>query len=189
MTGASLRIDSAALSAMLDRAIAAGTNLSGLMEQMAGHLEFATARHFEQEKDADGTPWPPSLRALTEGGQTLTKTARLRQSITSRATAAAAEVGTNLVYAAIHQFGGAVKHEARTVTLYRHYDPETKFGNPFDPKFRRKSKSTYASDHQVGPYTVTMPARPFLGVGPADVGALRAIARDWLRDASNEAAS
>jgi len=181
MAGAGLKIESAALEAMLGNALAAGLDLSDLMERMAGHLEFSTARHFEQERSPDGTPWPPSLRALAEGGQTLTKTARLRQSITSRAGATSAEVGTNVVYAAIHQFGGEVKHAARTVTLYRHYDAAT---DTFDPKFRKKKRSNFATDHQVGAYTVTVPARPFLGVGPSDLAALREIARDWLRDAT-----
>lgn len=181
MAGASIKIDSAALNALLERALAAGSELYGLMEAMGGHLEFSTARHFEQERDPDGNPWPASLRALTESGQTLTKTARLRQSITTRVTPTSAEVGTNVVYAAIHQFSGEVKREARTVTLYRHYDAAS---DTFDPKFRKKKRSNFATDHQVGPYTVKVPARPFLGVGPADVGALREIARDWLRDAT-----
>ncbi len=50
--------------------------------------------------------WKPSKRALAEGGKTLVDTARLQNSITSRAFTNRAEVGTNVIYAAIHHFGG-----------------------------------------------------------------------------------
>ena len=50
--------------------------------------------------------WKPSKRAMKEGGQTLADTGRLRNSIKSKAFTNRAEVGTNVIYAAIHQFGG-----------------------------------------------------------------------------------
>ncbi len=50
--------------------------------------------------------WKPSKRALKQSGQTLLNTGRLRDSINSKAFANRAEIGTNVVYAAIHQFGG-----------------------------------------------------------------------------------
>jgi phage virion morphogenesis protein len=40
------------------------------------------------------------------GGKPLTNTAHFRNSITARAYSDRAEIGTNVVYAAIHQFGG-----------------------------------------------------------------------------------
>ncbi|HYH17574.1 MAG TPA: phage virion morphogenesis protein [Azospirillum sp.] len=178
MTGASIKIEDAALLAMLDNAAAAGRDLTGLLDELGAQVELATQRSFETEQDPDGNPWPKSLRALAKGGQTLTLTARLRQSITRRVSAHAVEVGTPVVYAAIHQFGGEVKHEAGTVTLYRHYDAKS---DTFDPRFRRKSKSNFATEHVRGAYTVTMPKRPFLGVGPRLSSILREVTRDWLR--------
>ncbi len=52
------------------------------------------------------TKWKLSKRAIKQSGQTLLHTGRLRDSINSKAFANRAEVGTNVIYAAIHQFGG-----------------------------------------------------------------------------------
>lgn len=179
-TGASLRFELGDVQKLLDGLILAGGDQSDLMDRLGAHIELETQRRFETERDPDGNPWPKSLRALAEGSQTLTETARLRQSITRRATASSAEVGTNVVYSAIHQFGGTVQRQARTVTLYRHYNART---DTFDPKFRRKSKSNFATDHQVKAHTVKMTARPFLGAAPTTMKVLGEIARDWLAEA------
>lgn len=60
---------------------------------------------FDEERDPYGIRWRPSLRARLEGGHTLIKSGRLRQSFTWRADAKGAQVGTNVVYAPTHQFG------------------------------------------------------------------------------------
>lgn len=71
----------------------------------------------EDNFNAQGRPgrWTPSKRVLKEGGQTLSNTARLRRSFTGSPEKPAdaifrvgrnrVEVGTNVVYAAVHQFG------------------------------------------------------------------------------------
>ena len=68
-------------------------------------LVSSTLDRFESGTAPDGVPWRPSKRARETGGQTLVDTSRLRDSITFRASADGVEVGTNVVYAAIHQFG------------------------------------------------------------------------------------
>lgn len=102
---------------------------------IAARLLSSTQQRFRDERGPDGTPWKKSIRARKgqrrdargrfdtgvnkSGGKTLTDTARLRRSITSHADAERAEVGTNVIYAGIHQFGGltgrghAVKMPAR----------------------------------------------------------------------------
>lgn len=50
--------------------------------------------------------WRPSKRAMKEGGKTLVDKAILQNSIKPKAFPDRAEIGTNVVYAAIHQFGG-----------------------------------------------------------------------------------
>lgn len=70
-------------------------------------LATSTVARFEAGRGPDGQPWEPSRRAGREGGRTLVDTARLRGSITYRASDDGVEVGTNVVYAAIHQLGSA----------------------------------------------------------------------------------
>ncbi|MCF8012418.1 MAG: phage virion morphogenesis protein [Clostridiales bacterium] len=49
--------------------------------------------------------WKPSIRAQKTGGQTLVDTGRLRGSIYAKANNNSAKVGTNVIYAAAHNFG------------------------------------------------------------------------------------
>jgi phage virion morphogenesis protein len=79
------------------------SDMTPIMRQIAGIMQDAVEENFAQQ----GRPrWKPSARASREGGMTLQDTGRLAASITSRSTGNQAVVGTNVVYAAIHQFGG-----------------------------------------------------------------------------------
>ncbi len=78
-------------------------DLSPVMKQIAQIVRTSVIKNFE----VGGRPgWQPSRRAKMEGGLTLVKSGRLRNSIVARGYADRAEVGTNVVYAAIHQLGG-----------------------------------------------------------------------------------
>lgn len=140
------------------RANAVGMRLTGAWDNFvralraAGRLDFrdlhaqlgelvtsATLEHFERQVGPGGKPWPRSKAAAGRDGRdafgdeaqgkTLWKTGYLAGSITSKAHSDRADVGTNVPYAAIHQFGGkagrghAVKLPARPY-LYVEGDPE-----------------------------------------------------------------
>ena len=75
------------------------------LEEIGSYLVAATNRRFEQEQDPSGKPWKPSERAKATGGKTLQHTGRLRRSITYRVQGDSLAVGTNVIYAAPHQFG------------------------------------------------------------------------------------
>lgn len=79
------------------------SDLTPIMRGIAGIMHSAVEENFEQE---GRPPWPPSRRALRQGGKTLQDTGRLAASITSSYTRDSAIVGTNVKYGAIHQFGG-----------------------------------------------------------------------------------
>ena len=162
-----------ALATLRERA----ANLQPAMDAIGGHLVSATTRRFETESGPDGTKWTPSRRARKEGGQTLTDTARLRQSVTHNATADSVEVGTNLPYAAIHQFGGEIQRAARTQTIHRMYNART---DELGRRFVKRRVANFASDHAVGAHTVRMPARPFVGFTQADAAESVAILGDFL---------
>ena len=104
----SLEIDGATLNAGLARVAAVLADPSATMDLIGRYLVASTLRRFERERAPDGSPWLKSARALAEGGRTLTDTGRLRGSIAHTVTGGgrAVEVGSNVLYAAIHQFGG-----------------------------------------------------------------------------------
>ena len=113
-----VEVDDAALRETIKRLIGAIANPRKAMDQIGSHLVAATIYRFERERAPDGKPWRKSIRALAEGGQTLTDTSRLRDSITHNVAAdgRSVDVGSNVVYAAIHQFGGQAG-KGRKVTL------------------------------------------------------------------------
>lgn len=105
-----IKIDTAKLTATLKRLAAKGRDLSPAMRQAAGIMADAVEENFEQE----GRPKWISLAASTlrqrakEGstGKILQRSGNLARSITRHSDATSAIVGTNMVYAGIHQFGG-----------------------------------------------------------------------------------
>ncbi|MBL8250426.1 MAG: phage virion morphogenesis protein [Candidatus Competibacter sp.] len=81
-----------------------------LLRALAAEGESQTRRRLEVEKRGpDGTPWPewsPGYAATRHGGQSLLDArGDLIRSLTAFADRQSAGWGTNLVYAATHQFG------------------------------------------------------------------------------------
>lgn len=96
------------LSAALGAAIARLDDLEPLMDQIGNAMETTTHERFETERGPDGTPWTPTIRSREEGGQILRLDGHLDNSVTHRASADSVEVGSNLIYARIHQQGGTI---------------------------------------------------------------------------------
>lgn len=97
----------------LQAAIAAGLDLTPAMRDIAGELEDSARASFENERSPIGIPWKKSARAAKDGGQTLTLSGDLRNSLASNWGKDFAEAGPEAsggaaVYAAIHQFGGTI---------------------------------------------------------------------------------
>lgn len=111
MTGAVIEIDRGdylRIQQALDRLIQADAR--NLLTQMTGLVENQTRRRVQQDKvGPDGRPWDAwSTRyAATRGpGKSLLQgEGDLMDSLDSQVDDEAAEVGTNLVYGATHQFG------------------------------------------------------------------------------------
>lgn len=133
--------DVAALDAVMASLVAGAHDTQPLMERLGIVGEDSVSENFEGEHDPQGVPWKPSFRAEVEGGKTLTDNAILANLIESRATADQVEIGTNLIYARIHQEGGTIRG-----------NPHLRFALPGGLGF-----ATVES--------VTIPARPFLGWG------------------------
>lgn len=176
MTGARIELkdDDGAL-ATLEGYIARARDPRGMFENIGASLVTSTQHRFERGQAPDGSPWPPSIRALATGGKTLIESARLMRSITYRAAINGLEVGTNVIYAAIHQFGGLIQQKARTAVL--HFKTNKKTGQS---RFAKPGKADRARKAQIGARTIHMPARPFLGLDDADDREIIQIAEDWI---------
>lgn len=120
MTGATISVDVRdfeGLGEKLRRLEKAGADPKSMLDEIGGSLETSTRLRFERGEAPDGTPWPPSIRVRREGGQTLVDSGRLRDSITHQVAGDTVEVGTNVIYGGIHQFGGEAGPKARRVTI------------------------------------------------------------------------
>jgi phage virion morphogenesis protein len=172
MAGAALevRIDDTQLRAMLERAanIGGADVLHAAWDAIGEAMVSKTMRRFDEQHGPDGAPWLPSKAAKKEGRKTLIKTGNLRNRFTHNVLPgnAGVEWGTNVVYAAIHQFGGTIQRGARQQTIHRRIDKRT---GELSSKFVKKSKSNFASVHAVAAHAITMPARPFLGIDGEDI--------------------
>lgn len=149
------------IEARLAKLIKAFGDLEPLMEGFGLYLEGSTIDRFDQERGPDERPWERSIRAKREGGKTLTDSSQLRSSITSRASSRSVEVGTNKIYAGIHQFGGTIHAKNAEFLTFR---------LPGGLGVRRVKE-------------VEMPARPFLGLSTEDESELFAQVADYSRAA------
>lgn len=184
MAGARIRIelDDTEARLGLERLVARMRDPRPVLDEIGSYLVTSTIRRFEREVGPDGIRWPKSRRAEREGGQTLTDTGRLRASITHRLTPDAVEVGTNVVYAAIHQFGGAIRREARTQVLAFRARGRG-FASRRSTRARRAGAVRVAFA-QIGAHDIDMPARPFLGLDDRDREAILRIVERHLEAAA-----
>ena len=123
-----------------------------LMNLIAATLQTQRAMIFDKEGAYNGREkWKPSQRALKKGGMTLSKSGALRRSIAPRNNGIVpgkdrgtiimiegtkVSIGTTLAYAAIHNYGGTIKH------------PGTRNG--------------FGRGIRIRPHNIVIPKRPFL---------------------------
>jgi phage gpG-like protein len=121
-----------------------------LMEIAGGILENSTRGRFSEQHGPGGIPWPPSRRAIAQGGRTLIDTGGLVSSIVSRADDNRVEWGVmaktpSAKFAASHQFGVTIRPKKGPFLIFRGAD-----------------------GHLIFARSVTLPPRPFLGVDDQD---------------------
>jgi len=131
------------------RALTELEDLKGVMKSLGEGVRTGTKERFKEEKSPDDKKWKKSIRAVESSGKTLTQTAKLRNSIRVRANNTGFAVGTNLIYAATHQFGDKRTIRAKNAKALRFMIG----GNWVSKKSVR----------------VTIPARPFLGLSEGDI--------------------
>lgn len=154
--GIRIDVDDAQVRRALQRLREHTRDLEPALDAVGRRLMTSIDQRFRSGTAPDGSPWRP-LRYRQ--GQPLVDSGRLRQSITRRVFSDAVEVGTNVVYAAIHQFGG--RTPPRTIR------PRTKQAL-YWPGARHPVKSVRHPGSVI-------PARPFLGVSRGDEAAITRI--------------
>ena len=177
-----ISISDEALRAALGRLIASLTDTTPTMRDLSEIMIDASARAFDNTADpATGTPWQPlsasrqRQRQRAKKGRSIANVLQdsglLVGSIARPSGPGAvreigpdhALVGTDVPYAAIHQFGGTIKREAAPMTVrLRKWKGRTLFA-------KTKHKRVRIVDTAHKAYTITIPARPFIGVGPTDI--------------------
>lgn len=153
MTGARVTIDSAqlrAVNAALASLVRAGRDPSPALKALGPLLVASTRNRIAAEQSPEGTAWPklnPDYAAGKRGPGMLRERAMrggLFGSLTSQVDDRTLRVGTNKIYAAIHQFGGTITPRNAEALVFR-----------LGGRVVRAKK-------------VTIPARPFLGISEAD---------------------
>jgi len=143
-------------------ALAAAGDFTPAMAAIAGLMESGTRQRFALGRDPEGKPWIPSQRAIEDGGKTLIDRGHLRDSIAGTHDATSAVVGTNLIYAAIHQKGGTIRAKPAAPGIDGSATKRA-LRTPFGPRA-----------------SVKMPARPFLGFSQAEKDRILEILSDHL---------
>ena len=171
---ARIELDDAQVRAALQRLQALGRPGAqrSILADIGRFMRTSMQMRFRRQTGPDGMRWTASQRAISEGGQTLRDSNRLFRSLTWRADRSAVEAGTNVVYAAAHQFG---VRDIVTVAAHRRV-------RRTEDKRRGVAKAT---NHQVKSHTRRMflPARPFAGFSRDDRTEILAILREGVERA------
>lgn len=131
-------------------------NFTGLHKEIGEFLTESTKDRFKSEEGPEGKKWEPSYRAQSSGGKTLTKNATLKNSITYRESSKNVDVGTNIIYAAVHQKGKKIKAKDANYLKFK------------------------VGDTWVQKKSVEIPARPFLGISDEDRKEIQNIIKDRI---------
>lgn len=155
----------------LDRLAQLLDDLTPVMDEIGEYLIAATRARFAEGKGPDGTPWAPKSEATIAAYKArkdpvdhrplFGPTGALSSQFSTVATPDSVEIGTNLIYAAVMQFGAeAGQFGARMGT---------------DKRGRSFFMPIPWGD---------IPARPFLGLSDDDETAILSIVTEWLESAT-----
>jgi phage virion morphogenesis protein len=148
-------------------------DMRGVNLALAEAIRKSTRGRFKNQEGPDGDKWKPSQR-VTSGvkrEKTLTDTGRLRRSINSKADKKGFSVGTNVKYAATHQFGDEDR-ELGPITI--------RAKNKKSLKFNIGGKDIFVKKVYIPSLKVTIPARPFLGINEADINEIKSTLLDLV---------
>ena len=175
MAGVAIHFDLQGLKAVqarLDRLGELGaTELRPLLEEIGETVASQTKQRFDDQTAPDGTAWAPSQRATDDDGQILVDKGILKNAIGYQVGSGQVQIGTNVVYGAVHQLGSAdepVKVPAHQRRITQAFGRELRFPVWVD----------------VGAYSFVqnIPARPYLGLSDADEAEIGQVVDDFIRE-------
>lgn len=98
----------------LTRVAEALLDTSPLGHSIANSFLTVTEDNFDSEGRPAWAGLSPATLARRKSGKKLFQTGHLRRSITTSVTSDSVTIGTNVIYAPIHHFGGIIKHPGGT---------------------------------------------------------------------------
>lgn len=157
-----IKVDDSRFRQALKRLARLAGDLRPTLDAIGFLVAGQTRRRFDEGLAPSGRRWKQSGRAEAQGGQTLLDTGRLRDSIAHRLRGAkAVDIGTNVRYAAIHQFGGEITPKTAKVLRFR-----------------------VPGGGWVSKGRVRIPARPYLGLNRRDIQDIQNLVRRRLARAA-----
>ena len=175
-----IRVEDGAVRGLLNKLSGRLRNMSPVMRAISGIMRQAVEENFEQQ----GRPKWLDIAASTKKqrerkgywpGKILQRRGELAASITAKYDNNTAIVGTNKVYAAIHQFGGDITHQARQRKMFfRKKEGRT--------RFTRESKAQFGMKAMGKAYTTHIPARPFLKLTDGDYDKIKRKIESYIVD-------
>lgn len=182
MPGAALIIDDE-LTPIISAIGVAVEHPGALTAEMAAYLLFSTQRRFQRQVSPEGQKWAPlarrtamaKIRGRRRGTSNILRvTTMLYGSLVEASNDRSAEVGTNVEYAAIHQFGGEITQYARSQRAsFKKIRNRYRFA-------KRGTKGSVERNITIGEHSVKIPARPYLGFNEQDRAELIAIGEEWM---------
>lgn len=175
---------SAALRAAADALAGDGRRL--MLEDIGEYIVRATRDRAARQVSPEGTPWSPlspryqRYKQRKRPGVPMLKFDfhMLGDRFFSQIEGGDLLIGSTAPQAAIQHFGGEIKREARESDVYFRQERDGSVGN----LFVRRSRSNFAQRVMIPAYTITMPARPWLGLSAEDEVEVLAIAEQHLTD-------
>lgn len=162
-----IEITSNTIATALSGAAAEMDDLSALMQDIGELMVERTKSNFTSGTAPDGTVWAPRSQTTLDayaargdkpkGGPLIGVTKALSTAINYEVTPTSVDWGSNMIYAAVMQFGAA----------------QGEFG-------ARIGKDKNGRDFFMTIPWGDIPARPFLGVGPEDETAILETIEDWF---------
>lgn len=139
-------------------------NKSKLMVAIAETMRTAVLKNFETEGSRIGKPWQRLAHQTIKQrekkgywpGKILQRTGQLKRSITSSYGEDYAQVSTNLIYAAIQNYGGVIHRSTLKTFLRRKREGIRQLTDAKTPKSNKMS-------------TIRIPARPFMQLNNDDL--------------------
>ncbi|MFT0211820.1 phage virion morphogenesis protein [Pseudomonas sp. F1_0610] len=167
-----ISLDNTALTQRISQIMRVLDNSQPMMAAIANELAAQTELAFIDE----GPGWqqlrPSTVKRRKGGAHPILQVSNaLARSITTQSGQDFAIIGTNVPYAAIHQFGGRIQREAKQGTVRLRTDAKGRLlrqkGHSNLAVFAKRShKRATEREYNAQAYSIDIPARPFLPVTP-----------------------